>query len=59
MAAKAKGVGANAKSAMKTSGKTTPVTPPLAGWMGAKKAGKNPGVGSKGAMGKPTVRKGK
>jgi hypothetical protein len=54
MAAKAKGVGASAKAA----NKTTPVTPPLAGWMGGKaKGSQNPGVAKKGAMGKPTVRK--
>ena len=57
MAAKAKGVGANAKAGQKAAVKTTPVTPPLAGWMGGKAKGKNPGIGSKGAMGKPTVRK--
>jgi hypothetical protein len=57
MAAKSKGAAANPKAGMKASAKTTPVTPPLAGWMGAKKSGKNPGVGKAGAMGKPTVRK--
>lgn len=56
--AKDKGVGVpNTKAATKAANKTTPATPALAGWMAGKKVGKNPGVGSKSAMGKATVRK--